>query len=687
MRKLHAIIFSILFLNFIFNLSLHGQNYRQPKLALDTIQFFWLKNKLKVGVAPDSTSVRIAFKLNFGPYGHVAQEKQGYVVDYLINRPLGKFNASLKDISANLAFQVLHGPSYIACFGDSTQQDTILTLLGLTMDSIRYDSALMANIIQKDQSIAIPQTMEKAEITNQFSQWALHDIQPGAKDSIKIDSMEFFSIIKKVLRPDNANLVSVGGIRISQIKKQMDSKLKRWVADSTSSPAKPLIKRNTPIWGERWYVHDSGVSEPFMQYLLPLKLSDTLNQELVFWMLEKYLGGHPSSALNESFRVQKGMTNGFLAKYIKQDSISYLLIQGGVLNDNIGSVIEELGILLENLKYDPIDTYEIDRAGNMATLQFLRNSERLDFVCDLVQYAIEKPLPGNYFRDIEEKIQQLTPQQVLKTATRYIASDSAFVIFTGDLFKNGLIRLIPAKQENIRVFDANYNAIDLKTFPSTANMTVDSIFDRYLTTVSEDLELDSINSISATWEADFSETPVILHSKVNKALQGYAMEINMGGLTISDIKLLKDTARVYEAGKYADITDVKILDQLRLQTQIFPEKQFPNSGWTFNLLDVQYEQGEPVYCIECGINDTQFTNCYSVKSGLKVVFSSLTNIDGQQREFKQYFRGYSSREGILFPTEVEIFGITPVPLIFKLTDLKINPELTEAQFRKEKKSY
>ena len=679
MKKLHFLYISM-FLSTSWMVG-YGQNYRQPAVPLDSIATVRLANGFSVGFQahPKGSSFLLQFSLS--SYGATLTTQEAIFLSSVLDKTFRKSEKPIRQILEGLRIQTLANHSGITLVGDPALQDTALVLLADAITHTAYDSLKVASKAEQYPPQGPAYFEQSMAVLSHFAQKAIGNIAPS--DSITLDSTHFAAFTHARLQPNCARLVYIGkGSADSTFFQKIDRAFGQWKVDTNalkSITAKDSVV-NQPA---HWFIDFPGAENPVVQLLLPLPLKDTLHKEAIFYILNKYLGGNPKGGLNKAFRMEQGVSYGFQSQYIKGDPWSWLVIQCSLANPNVEEAITQIKGYLENLKTTPIPALDWAQAIEMTRLYYLRNTERLDFVADLVDYSLSKPLPSKYFHDFDQQLLKISAKNLFPYFNRYLNTANAHVIVVGNLFAEPLAPHLSTLSKSYKIMDVEGRHLDFSQLTHPDSMVVNQLLEGYLDTISHSTHLDSVRTLSSVWESDIQGSTMKLAFQIDKSIHGYAMKLSMGETNLTEIRMLADTAFMLENNQLVAVQSHALMNQLRLQTQIFPELQIRESNWTLEGTTPRFIEGMPAQCIEGKLDEKRFISCYADQSGLKLYLENQINLGGTNRTIKQYYTNYQSVKGILFPHEIKMIGLTPEPLIFNLASLKINEPISAATFKPE----
>jgi hypothetical protein len=117
------------------------------------------------------------------------------------------------------------------------------------------------------------------------------------------------------------------------------------------------------------------------------------------------------------------------------------------------------------------------------------------------------------------------------------------------------------------------------------------------------------------------------------------------------------------------------LEEAQINAYLFPEAWYVEKGYTAALDGLKDVDGTPAYkIIISSSNGAKLINYYDQNTGLKIKNENAASGD-------TFYSDYQVKEGVMFPMLWTIKSpMIPVPLEAKVTNLEINPVLTDADY-------
>lgn len=150
------------------------------------------------------------------------------------------------------------------------------------------------------------------------------------------------------------------------------------------------------------------------------------------YVLNTVLGGYFGSRLMENIREDKGYTYNI---YSILDTMSFdgcFYIGTEVGNEFAVQTLEEIYKEMEKLRSELIDDEEFAMVHNYVLGGFLNMLDGPFNVSDIVKTIVSEGLSMNYFDELVQSIQAITPEQILGLAQRYLDPGDFYEVVVGE---------------------------------------------------------------------------------------------------------------------------------------------------------------------------------------------------------------------------------------------------------------
>ncbi|RAW03404.1 M16 family metallopeptidase [Pseudochryseolinea flava] len=147
--------------------------------------------------------------------------------------------------------------------------------------------------------------------------------------------------------------------------------------------------------------------------------------------LTHVLGGYFGSRLMKNIREEKGLTYGIYASYNTLKHKQYLVIGADVNKENLELTFDEIKKELARLYSEPVPLDELDTARNHF-IGSLQSEMTTPFAhADKLKSTLLYNLPEGFYQTLINRIDQLTDEDLMETASKYFQGDSFFEVAVG----------------------------------------------------------------------------------------------------------------------------------------------------------------------------------------------------------------------------------------------------------------
>lgn len=173
-------------------------------------------------------------------------------------------------------------------------------------------------------------------------------------------------------------------------------------------------------------------------------------------LMNEILGGYFLSRLNSNLREKNGFTYSIHSNLIYRPGIGVLSISAAIQNEFVTPAIKEIFNEIERLRSEGVTEEELQNARGYLTGIFPTAFETIDQISDALATIITYDLPDDYYRTFRDRLNDITREDILKTARGYLAPDEMRVVLVGDKDK-----ILPEleKEFDVQVIDQKGNPV------------------------------------------------------------------------------------------------------------------------------------------------------------------------------------------------------------------------------------
>ena len=150
-----------------------------------------------------------------------------------------------------------------------------------------------------------------------------------------------------------------------------------------------------------------------------------------FRVMFTILGGYFGSRLMSNLREDRGYTYGINARLISYLNEGYFFIASQVGVEVTNKAIKEIYKEILRLKQDKVQVNELDLVKNYMLGNFLRTLDGPFAQADMIKTLIDFNLKDDYYDKYLQKIKDITPDEIMELAGKYLQLDSMYEIVAG----------------------------------------------------------------------------------------------------------------------------------------------------------------------------------------------------------------------------------------------------------------
>lgn len=351
-------------------------------------------------------------------------------------------------IGANLSTST----SYDGCFvGLLTLKEHLATAVDVYADVIlnptfppkefeRVRKELLTALIQqRDQPAAVA--------TNVFAKRLYGENHPygrpseGTESSVsKITVDDLKSFYDTYVRPNNATLVVVGAVKLSELLPILERSLGAWKSKrvpEVNIPA-PADRANAAV-----YLVDKPQAAQSQIRVGHFGLPRSTPDYFPVLVMNTILGGGFNSRLNWNLREQKGYTYGTGSAFHFRKGAGPFTTMGGFHTNVTDSSVMEILKEIRRLRTEEVPAADLQFAKDFLTRSVPRSFETPGQIAAQLSSLVLYGLPDNYFDTYIQNIESVTAADVKRVAEKYLQPDAMLIAIVGDVavIKSGLEKL------------------------------------------------------------------------------------------------------------------------------------------------------------------------------------------------------------------------------------------------------
>ncbi len=650
-----------------------------PKIQIGSYEQFELANGLKVIVVENHKIPRVSFSLTvdrdpiqemeYAGYADIAgdllskgtttrskaqiDEEIDFMGASLSSSSTGMFAASLRKHTENLMgvmSDILLNPSFPEDEFEKSKKQTISGLAAAKEDP----SAIAGNVSQ------VLRYGKKHPYGEVVTEETVEKITLG----------KCKSYYNTYFRPNISYLIVVGDITADEARPMVEKYFGGW--QKATVPTYQYEKPSAPSATEIDFVNKAGAVQSVVRVTYPIDFKPGSADAVKARVLNTLLGGFFKSRLMQNLREDKGYTYGAGSSLSSDEEVGYFSANASVRNEVTDSAIVQFMYELERVRSEKVSEDELTLVKNYLFGSFARSLENPQTVARFALNTSLYNLPADYYETYLERLANVTAEDVMAMAQKYIKPENAHVLVVGN---KGEVAEKLAAIAPVKYFDVNGDPI-VNDFTMPEGHTVNDVIKDYLTAIGGMDKLKSVKSLSTVMIGNMmgQELTVELDMEDNR----FSNVLKMGGMGEFQKQVYNNGKGVMtQMGQSVPIGD-KELAEMKDQAQMFAELNYLGGDYKLKLGGVESIEGANAYVVEVEApSGKKVTEYYSVDSGLKL---RELEVAATGQTVIQDFADYQENSGIKYPGTITMTGVGPAPLKLSLKTLKINEDIDDAKF-------
>ena len=656
-----------------------------PSIQLKKPVQFELKNGLQVLIVENHKLPRVSIQLSIDTPPILEGEKVG--TSSLLSAMIGKgsariskddFNEEVDFLGANLSFGAL------SAYGQSLSKvyPRILELMAQGALNPSFDQEEFEK--EKEKIITGLKSNEKSveAIASRLQQAVAYGKDhpngefetPEQIENITIDDITNF--YNTYFIPNNAYLVIIGDVEVEAAKKMVKSLFGKW-KKSKNPPSYQATAQNTDEVQINFVdMPNAKQSVVAVQSLVDLKMND--EDYLDALLANKILGGGSSARLFLNLREDKAYTYGSYSsignsKYDKARFRAYASVRNAVTDSAAVELLKEIDRIQNQLVSDK----ELADAKANYIGSFIMNIEKPETVARYALNIATEELPADFYETYLSRLEAIDATDVLAAAKKYLDINKTQVVVAGkgkEVLEPLEQLTFKGKKLKVNYYDKTVVKIERPSYEEEIpeGVTAQSVIESYLTAIGGRELLTSVEAISYKAKAQ-TKGKTIEFSVLKTSDQQYKQSLSMMGNVMSEQVFDGENGYMTLRGQKTPIPEDQI-DKVIQEAQLFKELKLDFDQVKMESIEQLGDQ--KVYKIQLAEGEYAY---YDTQNGLKLMESTLIEMNGQTIENSIKFSDYKTQEGIQFPF-IFTQQMGPQELEFKVEELKINPSIQQGSF-------
>lgn len=483
------------------------------------------------------------------------------------------------------------------------------------------------------------------------------------------------------LRPNISYLVITGDMNRAQAEKAARQYFGKWVKKETPSAAYPPPQ--APEKTQVAFVHKPGAVQSVINITYPLELTPGHPDAIPVRVMNTILGGYFNSRVNLNLREGKGWTYGARTAIAPNALIANFSAGASVRNMVTDSAIAEFLYEIRRLRTERVPKDELEVVKSVLAGQFSQSLEQPGTVASFALNAARFNLPADYYERYLERLQSVTPDEVMNMAQKYLQPDRTHILVVGNRDEVAEKLQKFAADGKVNLYDVYGNLSRFSNAKVEEGLTAQSVIERYVAAIGG---ADKIAQIKDAYvEGKINLGGGISVKTWQKGNTKIAVESSMMGQVLSKQVFNGQKGFVEAQGQgIMDLEEAEI-DNMKEQALICKEAAYAAMGYKLELKGLEDLDGKNAYVIEVTRpNGRKSVEYYDKDSGLKLrEVSTRGDDEDEPTVITNDFSDYREVGGLVrMPYTLTVSGAMPIPMKIQVVEIKINAGIPDAQFER-----
>jgi len=485
----------------------------------------------------------------------------------------------------------------------------------------------------------------------------------------------------KYITPSRGYLTIIGDIKPAEAKALATEVLGNWKGATLALPKLAEVPNPAKTEIDVVDVPSAVQSEINVINLVDLKKN---NPDYFPAILASYiLGGGAESRLFMNLREKHGFTYGAYSSLSSGRWQETFNASASVRNAKVDSAVTEMLNEIKRIRTAKVSDEELNIAKALYNGSFALGLEDPARTATFASNILINDLPADFYKTYLQKVNAVTPDDILRVAKKYFNYDNTRVVVVG-----GAAQMLEGLKKSgypVKLYDKFANpVVEGAPAASTADVKPADVIKGYINALGGEAELKKLTSYTVTMDMSMQGMKLAVTQK-KMAPNKEMMNITMGGNTV--MKEVFDGAAGYQQqGPNKKDLGADEVAQKKVFTSLTEQLDYlTNPAFKLAVKGIQKVNGSDAYQLSVtdptGKTSTEY---YDVKSKLLVKNESTTITNGTSVNATVDFADYRKVGNLMFPykqTITQSAGGQDQTFEMTITDVKINTGVTADDFK------
>ncbi|MGC9471514.1 MAG: insulinase family protein [Bacteroidales bacterium] len=652
-----------------------------PRIQLGVHEFFTLENGLRVIVVENHNLPRVSFQITLDIDPVPEGEKAGYtsVAGELLRA--GTTRHSKEELDENIDFigaSLSTSATGISASCLSRHTETILSL----MSEILLHPVFPEDELEKIRKQLLTALQSTRDDPNTMAENVARVLRYGAENPYgelmteetvnRFTRNDLVQYYQTYFKPNAAYLTVVGDIKPEDARELAEKYFGDW--EPGEVPEHHYEFPPSPEANRVAFVNKTGAVQSVIQVTYPVKLTPGHPDAIPAAVANSILGGGVfSGRLMQNLRETHAYTYGARSTLNTDKLMGYFSASTSVRNSVTDSALVEILKEMERMRTELLDDGHLQLVKNVMSGSFARSLEDPQTIARFALNTRLYDLPEDYYSNYLEKLEAVTPDQVLEVSRKYILPHNAYLVVVGNRGEvAGKLEKL-AGNGKVEFYDAFGMPVEVsRAIPE--GLTAWDVIDRYVKAVGGAVRLEQIENLTIQMSAEVQGMTIEAVS-YQKAPNLYSMTMSMNGSP-----LMK---QVFDGNRGAIIAMQQVqelqgdaLAQMKAQALMNPELHYRELGYKAELTGTETLNGKEAYTVKItnplGLETIDY---FSVETGYRLRRVTVVGENSQVNDYGDY----REVNGVVYPFEMTT-SLGQQTLIMKVEEIDNRSEIDQGVF-------
>jgi len=257
-------------------------------------------------------------------------------------------------------------------------------------------------------------------------------VVPSVQGVDSITREKLLEHYNRVFRPQGGRVTVLGDVTATSITPKLEKLMTAWTGAGSAPPALTLPPADK---GRRLILVNRPNSVQTAFYVGNHAIDRLSPDYIAVQVLNRVLGGGPSSRLFRNIREEKGYTYGISSNFASTRYMNFFATQTSVRTEVTIDALRELLKEFADIRNRAVPADELENAKRALVASFALNTENPNSAMSLATQIKEYNLPADYWDTYPQKIAAVTAADVQRVAQKYIPLDDIVIVAVGDATK------------------------------------------------------------------------------------------------------------------------------------------------------------------------------------------------------------------------------------------------------------